>query len=285
MEESLGNEECTDIFDAVRKRRLRLTRLLLDGGSNVNMTDENGHSVLIAAVLSTYEDSQSTEKEAYVRFLLERGADPNYKDRLGKTVLIHVCQKQLGISLIRLLLEFKADATIVDKYYMSPLLYAADSTDEAILGLLAGACKAKGKDVIIVRPKVQSQLSEMCTPKDNLSPSLGVDDNSFRGDALENSKSGEAVGGLLSVPTGSEDAPDNLERHPDGKPRVIGSPKPKPKLRSLQHSEGNVSIEVPSPTDIRISSIAMMRADSSSDDNLTIIQSPIQKQLLNKVEG
>ena len=68
----------------------------------MNMTDENGHSVLIAAVLSTYEDSQSTEKEAYVRFLLERGADPNYKDRLGKTVLIHVCQKQLGICLIRL---------------------------------------------------------------------------------------------------------------------------------------------------------------------------------------
>ena len=168
---------------------------------------------------------------------------------------------------------------------MSPLLYAADYTDEAILGLLAGACKAKGKDVIIVRPKVQPQLSEMSTPKDNLSPSLGVDDNSFRGDALENAKSDKAVGGFLSVPTGSDDAPDNLERYPDGKPRVIGSPKPKPKLRSLHYSEGNVSIEVPSPTDIRINSIAMMRADSSSDDNLAIIQSPMQKQLLNKEGG
>ena len=274
MEESLGNEECTDIFDAVHKRRLRLTRLLLDGGSSVNMIDENGHSVLVAAALSTYEDSQSTEKEKYMRFLLEKGADPNYRDRLGKTALIHVCQKQLGVCLIRLLLQYKADATLVDKYGMSPLLYAADSTDETILGILAEACKAKGRDVIIVRPKVQPQHSEECTPKDNLSSSLGVDDNSFGGDTLENAKSGEAVGGFLSVPASSEDAPDYVDRYPDGKPRVIGSPKPKPKLRSLQHSEGNVSIEVPSPTDIRIHSIAMVRADSSSDDNLTIIQSP-----------
>ena len=269
-----GNEECTDLLEAARKRRLRLTRLLLDGGSSVNTTDEERHSVLTTAILSTYEDSQSTEKETYVRFLLERGADLNYRDRLGKTALIHVCQKQLGICLVRLLLEFKADATIVDKYGMSPLLYAADCTDDAILGLLAEACKAKGKDVIIVRPKVQPQFSEVCTPEDNLSSSLGADDNLFGGDILQNAKSSEAARGFLSVPTSSDDAPDNVDRHHGGKPRVIGSPKPKPKLHSLQQCEGNVSIEVPSPADIRINSIAMMRADSLSDDNLTIIQSP-----------
>ena len=274
MEESGGNEECTDLLEAARKRRLRLTRLLLDGGSSVNTTDEDGHSVLTTAILSTYQDSQSTEKETYVRFLLAREADLNYRDRLGKTALIHVCQKQLGICLVRLLLEFKADATIVDKYGMSPLLYAADCTDDAILGLLAEACKAKGKDVIIVRPKVQPQLSEVCTPKDNLRSSLGADDNLFRGDILQNDKSSEAARGFLSVPVGGDDTPDNVDRHHDGKPRVIGSPKPKPKLCSIQHCEGNVSIEVPSPTDIRINSIAMMRADSSRDDNLTIIQSP-----------
>lgn len=274
MEESVGNEECTDLFEAVHKRRLRLTRLLLDGGSSVNMTDESGHSVLIAAILSTHEDSQSTDKEAYVRFLLERGADPDYRDRLGKTALIHVCQKQLGICLIRLLLEFNADATSEDKYGMSPLLYAADSAEETTLALLAGACKAKGKDVIIVRPKVQSQLSEMYTPKDNLSTSLGADDNTLPRDALDSVKSDEAAGDFLSVPVSSEDAQDDGQRHSDGKPRVIGSPKPKPKLRHLQRSEGNVSLEVPSPTDIRLSSIAMMRSDSSSDDNLTMIQSP-----------
>ena len=274
MEESGGNEECTDLLEAARKRRLRLTRLLLDGGSSVNITDEEGRSVLTTAILSTYEDSQSTKKETYVRFLLERGVDLNYRDRLGKTALIHVCQKQLGICLVRLLLEFKADATIVDKYGMSPLLYAADCTDDAILGLLAEACKAKGKDVIIVRPKVQPQLSEVCTSTDNFSSSLGADSDMFQGDILQNAKSSEAARGFLSVPSSGDDAPDNMDRHHDGKPKVIGSPKPKPKLHSLQHCEGNVSIEVPSPTDIRSSSIAMMRADSLSDDNLNIIHSP-----------
>ena len=263
MEDSITTDEGTDLFETVRKRRLHVTNLLLDGGSSVNSIDGNGQNVLIAAILSTHEDVQSAEKESYVRFLLEKGADPNYTDSLGKTALIHVCEKRLGIALIRLLLEFKADATIADKNGMSPLLYVADAADEAILSLLAKACKAKGKDVIIVRPKVQKGSTDSAS---------GNEVNSSGSNAPENVRCSEPANDLLSVPRDkSEDATGTIQRHSDGRPRVIGSPTPKPKLRNLP-KEGNVSLEVPSPTDARIYSI--LRADSSSDDNLSLIHSP-----------
>ncbi len=274
MEDPICNEECGDLFEAASTRRLQLTRRMLERGSSVNAVSDDGESLLITTLLSKHEDSQSEEKLPYVRFLLENGADVNYQDKAGKTALIHVCQRQLGLSLVKLLLEFNADATIVDKCDMSPLLYVADSADEVILGVLAEACKAKGKDVIIVRPKVQTHASVTPAIAQIHSPSLGSEDHLFPGNAQENVKSNEADGGggdFLAVPADGENTPDNLQTHPDGKPRVIGSPKPK--LRNLQHSEGNVSIEVPSPTDLRLNSIAMMRADSSSDDNLTMIHS------------
>ncbi len=114
MEEELKRSDCTDIYEAAEKRRLRLTRLLLDGGHSANSIDSNGQNILIKSLLSQYKDTQSADVETYVRFLLERGSEADFSDKSDKTALIHVCERQLGVELVRVLVEYKADPTLQD---------------------------------------------------------------------------------------------------------------------------------------------------------------------------
>jgi uncharacterized protein len=59
---------------------IRLVRLLLDAGADVNLRWGSGYTPLIDAALSS-------EEEAIVKLLLERGADVNARDPEGRTAL------------------------------------------------------------------------------------------------------------------------------------------------------------------------------------------------------
>ncbi|XP_034728106.1 ankyrin repeat domain 34Bb [Etheostoma cragini] len=84
------------------------------------------------------------------RYLLENGADPNIQDKTGKTALIHACIEQTGAEILLLLLSSGADPTLEDHAGLSALVYAVNSGNRDILRLLLDACKAKGKEVIII---------------------------------------------------------------------------------------------------------------------------------------
>lgn len=84
------------------------------------------------------------------RYLLENGADPNIQDKTGKTALMHACLEQAGADVLSLLLSSGADPTLQDHAGLSALIYAVNSGNRDVLKVLLDACKAKGKEVIII---------------------------------------------------------------------------------------------------------------------------------------
>lgn len=84
------------------------------------------------------------------RYLLENGADPNIQDKTGKTALMHACLEQAGPEILSLLLSNGADPTLEDRAGLSALVYAVSSGNNDVLRVLLDACRAKGKEVIII---------------------------------------------------------------------------------------------------------------------------------------
>ncbi|XP_036792318.1 ankyrin repeat domain 34Bb [Oncorhynchus mykiss] len=138
------------LLKAVFLSRLRLTRLLLEGGAYINESNERGETPLMVACRTRHTDAQSVPKHKMVRYLLESGADPNIQDKTGKTALMHACLEQAGAEVLSLLLGSGADPSLDDHSGFSALVYAVNAGDNEALRVLLDACKAKGKEVIII---------------------------------------------------------------------------------------------------------------------------------------
>ncbi|XP_034752026.1 ankyrin repeat domain-containing protein 34B [Etheostoma cragini] len=138
------------LLRAVFLRRLRLTRLLLEGGAYINESDGQGQTPLMVACRTQHCDAQSASRVKLVQFLLEKGADPNIQDKEGRSVLMHACQEQAGLEVVSLLLDNGADIGLEDQSGMSALVYAVMAGDWKVLKLMLDTCKAKGKEVIII---------------------------------------------------------------------------------------------------------------------------------------
>ncbi|XP_038554428.1 ankyrin repeat domain-containing protein 34B-like [Micropterus salmoides] len=138
------------LLKAVYLSRLRLTRLLLEGGAYINESNEHGETPLMVACKTHHTDSQSVPKLKMIRYLLENGADPNIQDKTGKTALMHACLEQAGAEILSLLLSSGAAPTLEDHAGFSALVYAINSGNREVLRVLLDACKAKGKEVIII---------------------------------------------------------------------------------------------------------------------------------------
>ncbi|XP_054468295.1 ankyrin repeat domain-containing protein 34B [Anoplopoma fimbria] len=138
------------LLKAVFLRRLRLTRLLLEGGAYVNESDGQGQTPLMVACRTQHTDAQSASRVKLVQFLLEKGADPNIQDKEGRSALMHACREHAGPEVASLLLASGADIGLEDQSGTSALVYAVMAGDWKVLKLLMDTCKAKGKEVIII---------------------------------------------------------------------------------------------------------------------------------------
>ncbi|CAM5146087.1 unnamed protein product [Eretmochelys imbricata] len=138
------------LLKAVWLGRLRLARLLLEGGAYINESNEKGETALMVACLTKHVDQQSTDKARMVKYLLDYGADPNIQDKAGRTALMHACLRGAGKEVISLLLENGADPSLEDHSGASALVYAVNAHDQDVLKHLLRACRAKGKEVIII---------------------------------------------------------------------------------------------------------------------------------------
>ncbi|XP_061589334.1 ankyrin repeat domain-containing protein 34B [Cololabis saira] len=138
------------LLRAVFLRRLRLTRLLLEGGAYINESNSQGQTPLMVACRTKHVDSQSASLVKLIQFLLEKGADPNIQDKDGRSVLMHACREQAGPEVVSLLLASGADLSLEDQCGTSALAYAVMAGDWKVLKLLLDTCKAKGKEVIII---------------------------------------------------------------------------------------------------------------------------------------
>ncbi|XP_064295512.1 ankyrin repeat domain-containing protein 34B isoform X1 [Phalacrocorax carbo] len=138
------------LIRAVYQSRLRLTRLLLEGGAYINESNDRGETPLMIACRTKHVDSQSVSKVKMVKYLLENKADPNIQDKSGKTALMHACLEKAGPEVVSLLLKSGADPSLQDHSNCSALVYAINSEDKETLKVLLNACKAQGKEVIII---------------------------------------------------------------------------------------------------------------------------------------
>ncbi|NXY46259.1 AN34B protein, partial [Ceuthmochares aereus] len=142
--------EGNSLIRAVYQSRLRLTRLLLEGGAYINESNNRGETPLMIACRTKHVDSQSVSKTKMVKYLLENKADPNIQDKSGKTALMHACLEKAGPEVVSLLLKSGADPSLQDHSNCSALVYAINSEDKQTLRVLLNACKARGKEVIII---------------------------------------------------------------------------------------------------------------------------------------
>ncbi|XP_007254551.2 ankyrin repeat domain-containing protein 34C [Astyanax mexicanus] len=138
------------LLKAVWLRRLRLTRLLLEGGAYINESNDRGETPLMVACMSKHTDQQSVSKAKLVKYLLDNKADPNIQDKAGRTALMHACSQRAGHEVVSLLLTNGADPSLEDRSGSSALVYAVNADDKETLKVLLDACKAKGKEVIII---------------------------------------------------------------------------------------------------------------------------------------
>eukprot|EP00057_Strongylocentrotus_purpuratus_P004527 XP_003728880.1 PREDICTED: ankyrin repeat domain-containing protein 34C-like [Strongylocentrotus purpuratus] len=148
---SLVHTDGNALQKAVRLGKLRLTRLLVEGGTDIHSVDDNGRTALIIACMTRYEDDkENVTKLKLVKLLLENKANVDAQDKYGRTCLMYACMELAGKELIMLLLKQEADPRITDKNGSSALVYAVNAGDASVLSSLINTCKNKGKEVIII---------------------------------------------------------------------------------------------------------------------------------------
>ncbi|KAJ3605156.1 hypothetical protein NHX12_027206 [Muraenolepis orangiensis] len=154
-----GGEECVTgvagdsanpLLRAVYLRRLRLTRLLLEGGAYINESDRHGQTPLMVACRTQHADGQSAGRARLLKYLLERGADPNIQDKEGRSALMHACREHAGPEPVALLLAAGAHLGLEDRSGASALVHAVSAGDRRVLRLLLDAYKSQGKEVIFI---------------------------------------------------------------------------------------------------------------------------------------
>uniref|UniRef100_A0A8C8DCF9 Ankyrin repeat domain 34Ba n=1 Tax=Oncorhynchus tshawytscha TaxID=74940 RepID=A0A8C8DCF9_ONCTS len=138
------------LLQAVFLCRLRLTRLLLEGGAYINESDGRGQTALMVACKTRHADRQSASRTRMVQYLLESGADPNIQDKAGRSALMHACLEKAGAGVVSLLLASGADPGLEDHSGSSALVHSVTAGDKAALKVLLDTCKARGKEVIII---------------------------------------------------------------------------------------------------------------------------------------
>lgn len=160
------------LLKAVWLGRLRLTRLLLEGGAYINESNEKGETALMVACITKHVDQQSIHKAKMVKYLLDNRADPNIQDKSGKTALMHACIRGAGGDVVSLLLENGADPSLEDHSGASALVHAINADDKDVLQHLLNACKAKGKEVIIITMDKSASGTKTAKQYLNVPPSL-----------------------------------------------------------------------------------------------------------------
>ncbi|MEE6458703.1 hypothetical protein FKM82_000390 [Ascaphus truei] len=167
--------EGNSLIKAVYQSRLRLTRLLLEGGAYINESNDRGETPLMIACKTKHVDHQSVSKVKMIKYLLENNADPNIQDKFGKTALMYACLENTGAEVVSLLLESGADPSLQDHTGFSALVYAVNSEEKETLKILLNACKAKGKEVIIITTDKSPSGRQTTRQYLNVPPSPGIE--------------------------------------------------------------------------------------------------------------
>lgn len=131
--DSMGPEA---LLKASNDCKLRLIRLLVDGGTQVNVRNSIQETPLILAC-----KSENTEKEKVVEFLIKHRVKMNLQDVDGKTALMHACLTNSSDNLIRMLVNAKANPWVKDDSKNTAFDYAINAGNIGSVKVMIQACR------------------------------------------------------------------------------------------------------------------------------------------------
>ncbi|KAF7659397.1 hypothetical protein LDENG_00298530 [Lucifuga dentata] len=142
--------DCSPLISAAALGKLRLVRLLVEGGAQVNGRNPKGETPLLAACKALRGEPTGPETVKLLSYLLQNKADPNAQDRAGRTALMYACMERAGALVASILLSAGADPSMEDHSGASALVYAINAQHQPTVKVLVDACRAKGCDIIII---------------------------------------------------------------------------------------------------------------------------------------
>ncbi|XP_015243319.1 PREDICTED: ankyrin repeat domain-containing protein 34B-like [Cyprinodon variegatus] len=148
MEDPLTDS--SPLISAASSGKLRLVRLLVEGGAQVNGRNHRGETALLAACKALRGEPAGKESVKLLQFLLQNKADPNMQDQDGRSALMYACMQRAGALVASTLVAAGADPCMEDGTGASALVYAINAQHQPTLQVLIDSCRAKGRDIIII---------------------------------------------------------------------------------------------------------------------------------------
>lgn len=132
---AIGNPYALHVACKTLGPSVELVKYLLDKGANVAAEDNFGSTPFIGLVMS----HDTTNRLTIAQLLIEKGADINSISKGGGSVLGYACEYNL-LEVVKLLLSKGAEVDArKNNFANTPLMYAANSGNEAIVDLLLAA--------------------------------------------------------------------------------------------------------------------------------------------------
>lgn len=130
------------LFNAVSSSKLRLVRLLIDGGLHVDTRNAQQQTPLLAACSSLEtRHFRGETRERVVKYLIEAGANVNVRDKVGRTPLIYAVITRAQPSVVFDLVEAGADLWCEDDSRNCAFDYAVQREDVSQIGVMVEAHK------------------------------------------------------------------------------------------------------------------------------------------------
>ncbi|XP_036409753.1 ankyrin repeat domain-containing protein 34B [Megalops cyprinoides] len=161
----------TPLITAAQLGKLRLVRLLVEGGAQVNERNQRGETPLLAACKAMRGDQSGSSALRLLQYLLEKQADPNAQDKAGRSALMYACMEKAGPEVAAALIGAGADPSMEDYAGASALVYAINAHDQATLQVLLDACRERGRDIIIIATDLSTNGGSVTRRYLNVPPS------------------------------------------------------------------------------------------------------------------
>ena len=134
----MNNQGSEALFQASSSCKLRLVRMLVEGGTSVNVRNKCLETPLMLCCQAV---TDIEEKLRVVNYLLGKKAKVNLQDIEGRTALIHASLSNSGKEIVKALLDAKANPWVQDDTKNTVFDYVINAGDLETTRLLINACR------------------------------------------------------------------------------------------------------------------------------------------------